>query len=257
MGGVRRERSRLTALIVAVATLGTAVLVAITAVPASSAGAEASAAKAKSWDYVRIARRDPTKAVRVRLGGGYVGRAKFLDNIIYASQRFKNASGEGRNRLYAIRSAVMVRLKEDYELIDVTCKQNVRGDRAILVPLTDGTRAFYPQEAEESESEQPAGEVGLNLGPFSVSVPVPGLTLYQSSAPQVVWGIPNSNNKHSWRWFFNPFGSPPQAELLPFYSHWVKGEDGIGYTVTCKILVTYSDDHQGGAVIKMKNRVRT
>jgi hypothetical protein len=210
------------------------------------------AEKVNHWGYRRISKRDPEGPVKVRLGGGYVGQVRFIDNLIAISKRFKNAKGKPRFRLYRVSGALSVRLKDGYELRIAQCRTKVPGGR--LVPLTDGTRAFYPQPADEAPETAGDVNVGLNLGPISVSAPVQALDLYSGSDPPAIgWGEEIRSSKHSWVWLWGFAG--PNGELLPFLGHWVTGADGIDYKVVCDVGVT-GYGAEGGATIRMKKHVR-
>jgi hypothetical protein len=223
-------------------------LVAVVVPPSSSA-------QIRQWDYPRLAQRGAEGPVKVRLGGGYVGRVKFIDNLVAISQRFRNAKGKPRKRLYRVSGALSVRLKHGYSLFTSICKTKVPG--AQLVPLRDGTRAFFPQQADEAPETAGGVNVGLNLGPFSVSVPVPGLDLYSGAEPpKIAWEVPNSSAKQAWGWFWNPFNDRPNDELLPFLGHWVRDAGGIEYRVACSITVT-GFGASGGATIRMTKHVGT
>jgi hypothetical protein len=214
-----------------------------------------SSAQVRQWDYPRLAQRGAEGPVKVRLGGGYVGRVKYIDNLVAISQRFRNARGKPRKRLYRVSGALSVRLKDGYSLFSAICKTKVPG--AQLVPLRDGTRAFFPQEADEAPESAGGVNVGLNLGPFSVSVPVPGLDLYSGAQPpKIAWEVPNSSAKQGWVWVWDPFDDRPNDELLPFLGHWVRDAGGIEYKVRCRVLVT-GFGASGGATIRMVKHVQT
>jgi hypothetical protein len=210
--------------------------------------------KTREWDYKRFARRDREGPVKVSLGGGYVGHVSFIDNLIAISQRYGNAQGKPRERLYRVSGALSVRLKDGYSLFFATCKMKVPG--AQPAPLGDGTRAFYPQEADEApETTGNNVTVGLNLGPFSVSVPIPELTLFNGpEPPQIVWKVPGRSSKHVWAWIW--LKDRPNDELLPFLGHWISGADGIKYKVVCSLGVT-GYGGEGGAKIRMEKIVST
>ena len=239
-----RRRNLTTALVVATALLAP---VAFTSGPAS--------AHLRHWHYSRIAQRGDVGPRRVRLGGGYVGHVKFLDNLVAISQRFRNAKGKPRKRLYRISGALSIRLKPGYSIFDAVCHQKVQG--AQIVPLRNGTRAFFPQEANPSPRTEGGVNVGLNLGPFSVSVPVPGLAVYSGSdAPAVGWPVPNRSSVQRWGWIWIDPRHQPNDELLPFLGHWVKGAKGVHYKVVCHVNVS-GYGASGGAKIRMTRHVRT
>jgi hypothetical protein len=210
------------------------------------------------WNYKRIADRPESAPVRVSVGGGFVGRAKFVRNTIFISKRFRNAQGKKNKRLYAIRGALLVRLRDDYELIGANCKQEVGNNRTQIAPKSDGVDAFYPQQSEEAPETAGGVNVGLNLGPVSVSVPVPGLDLYSSDhAPAIGWTETGRDNKFKWGWLWNPFGDMPNDELLPFYGHWVSSSSGVRYSLKCRVVAQFDDDARGGATVRASYRVRT
>jgi peptidase inhibitor family I36 len=210
--------------------------------------------KTRQWGYKRFATRHDEGHARVEIGGGYAGHLRFIDNLILISQRFRNAKGKPHLRLYQVSGALSIRLNnEGYGVSLANCTMTVPGGR--LAPLSNGTRAFFPQEADEAPETTGNVNVGLNLGPFSISVPLPGLDLYSGDQPpQISWFAPRRSSKHSWYWDWDD--GQPNGELLPFLGHWIGGAEGIVYGVACEARVT-GYGAEGSARVQMVKRVAT
>lgn len=220
---------------------------AITAALAVAPGAQA---KTKHWGFSTSHHYGDSRAARITDGDFFSGKIKYIDQFgTHSRKRFRNRRHGQRKRVYLVRGTVAIRNKDGYNVLGVGCRQSTNKG-SFMLSTTNGTRAFYPHEAEHLEQHTSEGSVGLALGPFSVSLPFPAFQYWASTstAPNVKWSS-LSSRVHNWSWSWDD--GRPNDVLLSWAAYWAGPAKGFRYKTKCTVYTLHDKTHISRATLKV------